>query len=72
MGGPNGHVRENGASISVESPAASVVPAVAQFPAERVKELVAASARAGRVSGRRSGRWRQRSQNRATGPELDE
>ena len=42
MGGPNGHVRENGASISVESPAASVVPAVAQFPAERVKELVAA------------------------------
>jgi hypothetical protein len=42
MSGPNGHVRENGASISVVSRPASVAPAVAQFPAERVKELVAA------------------------------
>jgi len=42
MSGPNGHVHENSKSIAVASPAVSVMPAVPQFSAERVKELVAA------------------------------
>ena len=45
MNGPNGHVHENSTSIPGipgTSPAVSVIPAVPQLSAERVKELVAA------------------------------
>jgi hypothetical protein len=42
MSGPNGHAHESDASASVASPAALAMPAVSQFSAEKVKELVAA------------------------------
>jgi hypothetical protein len=42
MTGTNGHAHENGGTTSVPPAAASVIPMVAQFSPERVKELVAA------------------------------
>jgi hypothetical protein len=42
MNGPNGHAHENDASAPAASPAALAMPAVLQFSAEKVKELVAA------------------------------
>src|SRR5580698_8471678 len=42
MTGPNGHAYENGGTTSGPPAAASVIPMVAQFSPERVKELVAA------------------------------
>jgi hypothetical protein len=41
MNGPNGHVHESDASACVASPAALAMPAVPQFSAEKIKELVA-------------------------------
>lgn len=42
MTGPNGHAHENSVSTSVASPATVAMPAVPQFSAEKIKELVAA------------------------------
>jgi hypothetical protein len=42
MTGPNGHAQDNGPLTSGALPTASVMPAVPQFPPEKVKELIAA------------------------------